>query len=68
MPTTVTTMNYNAVILVGVVAITGIWWGLHAVRHYPGPKVMVMYIHDDASAVGIVTPTGSGDVVGDKKA
>ncbi|KAK5663525.1 hypothetical protein OQA88_3955 [Cercophora sp. LCS_1] len=55
-PTTVETMNYNAVILMGVVAITGIWWVLHAVRQYPGPKVMTLYIHDDATVIGS-TPT-----------
>lgn len=40
-------MNYNAVILAGVVAVTGLWWVVHAVKHYPGPKVMHLYIHDD---------------------
>jgi choline transport protein len=47
MPTTVETMNYNSVIIVGVVALTGIWWLLHAVRHYRGPRVMHLYLHDD---------------------
>lgn len=42
-------MNYNSVILVGVVALSFIWWVLHASRHYPGPKVMHLYIHDDAA-------------------
>lgn len=37
-------------ILVGTVAVTGLWWALHAVRHYPGPKVMVLYIHTDGVA------------------
>ncbi|KAK3393754.1 amino acid/polyamine transporter I [Podospora didyma] len=50
-PTTVETMNYNSVILVGVVALTAIWWVAHAVRHYPGPKVMQLYIHDDSVVV-----------------
>ncbi|KAK0631777.1 putative amino acid transporter [Immersiella caudata] len=53
-PTTVESMNYNAVILAGVVTITGLWWVAHAVRHYPGPKVMTLYIHDDSSLVGII--------------
>ena len=44
-------MNYNSVILVGVVALTAAWWLIHAVRHYPGPKVMTLYIHDDAAAL-----------------
>ncbi len=51
-PTDVTTMNYNSVILVGVVFLTATWWLLHAIRHYPGPKVMTMYIHEDNHAVG----------------
>jgi len=40
-------MNYNSVILVGVVALTAFWWVVQANKHYPGPKVMTMYIHDD---------------------
>jgi choline transport protein len=44
-------MNYNSVILVGVVALSAIWWVLHAIRNYPGPKVMHLYIHDDSVAV-----------------
>ncbi|KAJ4411637.1 hypothetical protein N0V82_008974 [Gnomoniopsis sp. IMI 355080] len=43
-PTTVEAMNYNSVILVGVIAVTAAWWFIHARRHYPGPKVMTMYI------------------------
>ena len=44
-------MNYNSVILVGVVALTGLWWVVHAVRHYPGPKVMSLYIYEDKGGV-----------------
>ncbi|KAI1368280.1 putative amino acid transporter [Xylaria arbuscula] len=47
LPTTVESMNYNSVILVGTIAISVIWWFVHATRHYPGPKVMQLYIHDD---------------------
>jgi choline transport protein len=47
MPATVSTMNYNCVILVGVLFITAAWWIVYARKHYPGPKVMTMYIHDD---------------------
>lgn len=39
-------MNYNSVILVGVVALTAAWWLIHARRNYPGPKVMTLYIHE----------------------
>ncbi|KAK3943711.1 amino acid transporter [Diplogelasinospora grovesii] len=62
-PTDVETMNYNTVILVGIVAVTGLWWAVHAVRHYPGPKVMTLYIHDDDhddSKVGIGMRIGRG--------
>jgi choline transport protein len=45
-------MNYNSVILVGVVALTALWWVIHARKHYPGPKVMMMYIHDDKVVTG----------------
>lgn len=48
-PTDTETMNYNSVILVGVVALSAIWWVLHAIRNYPGPKVMMLYIHDDSA-------------------
>ncbi|KAI0126580.1 amino acid/polyamine transporter I [Xylariales sp. AK1849] len=49
MPTDVDTMNYNSVIIVGVVALSAIWWFVHARRNYPGPKVMHLYIHDDSA-------------------
>ncbi|KAJ9132970.1 Choline transporter [Pleurostoma richardsiae] len=49
-PTTADVMNYNSVILVGTVVLTAAWWFIHAIRHYPGPKVMTLYIHDDGSA------------------
>lgn len=46
-------MNYNSVILVGVVIVMGVWWAAHASRKYPGPKVMRLYIHDDSvGAIG----------------
>lgn len=44
-------MNYNSVILVGVIALTAAWWVLHARRHYPGPKVMTMYITEGQQLV-----------------
>lgn len=48
-------MNYNSVILVGVVALTAVWWVVHARRNYPGLKVMGLYIHDSV-------PSGRGKV------
>jgi hypothetical protein len=35
-------MNYNSVILVGVVVLTTFWWFVHAVRKYEGPNVAKM--------------------------
>jgi len=31
-------MNYNSVILVGVVALTSFWWFVHAMKNYKGPE------------------------------
>ncbi|KAI5864828.1 amino acid transporter [Durotheca rogersii] len=66
-PTSVEAMNYNSVILVGTIAMSSLWWLLHATRHYPGPKVMKLYIHNDAvpsDDAGVVdkshTPTEPG--------
>lgn len=47
LPFDATTMNYNSVILCGVVFITGVWWLIHATKHYPGPAFNVTYIHDE---------------------
>ena len=38
-PFTVSSMNYNSVILAGVLAITTLWWFVHSRKHYPGPKL-----------------------------
>ncbi|KAI1136099.1 amino acid transporter [Hypoxylon sp. FL0543] len=53
-PTTVESMNYNSVILVGTVALSALWWIIHASRHYPGPKVMQLYIHDDGAPISSI--------------
>ena len=37
-------MNYNSVILVGVLVLTTAWWFIHAKRKYPGPKLAGMYV------------------------
>ena len=39
LPTTTATMNYNSVILVGVFALAGVWWLVHASRNYKGPRL-----------------------------
>ena len=41
-PTDMSTMNYNSVILVGVVVLTAGWWLVHGRKH-PGPKVAKLY-------------------------
>ncbi|KFA46122.1 hypothetical protein S40293_03779 [Stachybotrys chartarum IBT 40293] len=46
MPFDSTTMNYNCVILAGVVFITSAWWFLHAAKHYPGPNFGSLYSSD----------------------
>lgn len=43
-PVTVSLMNYNSVILVGVLVITVFWWLVHGIRKYPGPKLASIYI------------------------
>jgi choline transport protein len=46
LPTTVASMNYNSVILVGVVALTTFWWFVHAIRKYEGPVAAKLYAED----------------------
>lgn len=40
LPTSTATMNYNSVILVGVVAVATVWWFAYAVRNYQQPRVL----------------------------
>ncbi|KAK3675002.1 hypothetical protein LTR78_004935 [Recurvomyces mirabilis] len=37
-------MNWNSVILVGCLLLTTIWWFVHGLRKYPGPKLASLYI------------------------
>ncbi|KAK5175376.1 uncharacterized protein LTR77_000515 [Saxophila tyrrhenica] len=37
-------MNWNSVILVGVVVLTVVWWFVHGLRKYPGPKAASLYV------------------------
>ncbi|KAJ7754706.1 choline transport protein [Mycena maculata] len=39
LPTTVPTMNYNSVILLGCVVLTTFWWIIHGRSQYPGPRL-----------------------------
>ncbi|EPE03265.1 choline transporter [Ophiostoma piceae UAMH 11346] len=41
-----TTMNYNSVIIVGIVIITAVLWFTHAVRYYKAPQLQVVFVHD----------------------
>lgn len=44
MPTSVQTMNYSSVILVGLVLLTGGWWIWHGRRRYEGPRLPHMNV------------------------
>ncbi|EIN09321.1 choline transport protein, partial [Punctularia strigosozonata HHB-11173 SS5] len=39
LPVTTASMNYNSVILVGLLALTCAWWLIHGTRHYAGPRI-----------------------------
>ena len=51
-PTDQTTMNYNSVILVGVVLLTAVWWLVHGVRKYPGPKIAGIVLGEEEGIGG----------------
>ena len=36
-------MNWNSVILVGIILLTVLWWFMHGAKKYPGPKVATLY-------------------------
>lgn len=44
-------MNYNSVILVGIVVLTTIWWFIHGRSKYPGPKLSTLYVDGVAEDV-----------------
>ena len=50
-PTSSAAMNYNSVILVGVVALTSIWWMVHGIKNYAGPRLTHLYIHEGVEQV-----------------
>lgn len=43
---TLSLMNWNAVILVGIVVLTAFWWAIHGIKKYPGPKLAALYVGD----------------------
>lgn len=42
----ISVMNWNSVILVGIVVLTVFWWVVHGLRKYPGPKLATLYVGD----------------------
>lgn len=48
LPATTASMNYNCVILAGVVFLTTVWWFAHAARKYSGPKLEGLYDQEEA--------------------
>ena len=42
-PTTVATMNYNSVILTGIVFLVTFWWFVYGIRNYSRPKIAMLY-------------------------
>ena len=69
-PPETSSMNYNSVILVGVVLVTAGWWFGYGRKKYPGPKILgVVLIEGEVAAaaasggVGMVSGKGEkGDV------
>lgn len=53
-------MNYNSVILVGVVVLTGIWWVAYGIKNYPGPRLTHLYIHEASDQEVSVESKSSG--------
>ncbi|KAK3716684.1 hypothetical protein LTR37_006314 [Vermiconidia calcicola] len=45
-PVAISVMNWNSVILVGILVVTGFWWMAHGLRKYPGPKVAGLYVKE----------------------
>lgn len=43
-PVTIGLMNWNSVILVGVLVLTSFWWLVHGRQKYPGPKLAELYL------------------------
>ena len=39
-------MNYNCVIIVGIVVLIAVWWVLHANKHYEMPHLKMAVDHN----------------------
>ena len=46
LPATESGMNYNSVILVGVVVLSAIWWFIYPIRNYEGPKLAAAFAEE----------------------
>ena len=57
-------MNYNSVILVGVLILTTLWWFVHARTKYPGPKLSQLYVDGKVVDVGHSSDENKGDQSG----
>ena len=53
-------MNYNSVILAGIVLLTTVWWLVHGVRNYPGPKIVGIVVREEEEE-------GNGAMVEEKR-
>lgn len=45
MPVTadISLMNWNSVILVGLLVLISVWWLVYGMKKYPGPKIVSLY-------------------------
>lgn len=55
-------MNYNSVILVGVVLLTTVWWFVHGLTRYPGPKILGLVLLEGQVEDGGAMADGGGIV------
>ncbi|MCJ1303258.1 hypothetical protein MMC08_006066 [Hypocenomyce scalaris] len=51
-PPAISTMNWNSVILVGILFLTTLWWFIHGRGKYPGPKLAHLYLENRIVAAG----------------
>lgn len=63
-PTTAEAMNYNSVILVGIIILTAASWFFHGRTNFPGPKAMLLHIHEGRA---VEAPLEAGGLNTDEK-
>ena len=54
LPVETATMNYNSVILVGVVFLTTVWWFVHGSRKYLGPQMHAFEESEEGRRLSVV--------------